>query len=135
SEDKPITPESEAPHVEILADEAADPVPLALSLTRRSRPARALDSAPFAELLGEAPPATQRVPVVEDQAPSGPSEADLAMKMLVDAFSEKKIRLLYALGGILLLSAGVGTLRSSWEGWGRQVMALLLTSLPLAFFW
>ncbi|MBS2040558.1 hypothetical protein JST97_36565 [bacterium] len=64
-----------------------------------------------------------------------PSEADLAMQMLMGAFSEKKIRLLYALGGVLLLAAGVGILGSNWDGWGRQAMALLLTLLPVLFFW
>jgi len=67
--------------------------------------------------------------------PGAPSEADVAMQMLMETFSEKKIHLLYALGGILLLAAGVGILRSSWEGWGRQAVALLLTLLPVGFFW
>lgn len=65
----------------------------------------------------------------------GPSEADVAMQMLMGAFSEKKIRLLYALGGVLLLASGVGILGSNWEGWGRQAMALLLTFLPVLFFY
>lgn len=136
-ESEPPLADLEAPEVEMPESQtpAPEPVPLALSLSRRGRTARALDSTPFEELLGEAPPAPRHTPVGEEQVPSGPNEADLAMKMLVDAFSEKKIRLLYALGGILLLSAGVGTLRSSWDGWGRQVMALLLTALPLVFFW
>ena len=64
-----------------------------------------------------------------------PSEADVAMQMLMGAFSEKKIRLLYALGGVLLLAAAVGILGSNWEGWGRQAMGVLLTLLPVFFFW
>lgn len=70
-----------------------------------------------------------------DPADSQPTEADQALRMVLEALSEKKIRLLYALGGILLVSAGVGTLRSSWDGWGRQVMALLLTLMPGLFYW
>lgn len=100
---------------------------------RRSQ-SQALDPTPFAQLLSEEgaqpPPLPAQAP-----HPGEPSEADLAMRMLVEAFSEKKIRALYALGGVLLVSAGVGTLRSSWDGWGRQVMALLLTALPWLFFW
>ena len=74
-------------------------------------------------------------PPAETEPPVEPSEADLAMQMLLGAFSEKKIRLLYAVGGALLVSAGVGTLRSSWDGWGRHAMGLLLLLLPVVFFW
>lgn len=84
------------------------------------------------------PPYSQAEPAHPPYAqaePAEPSEADLAMQMLLGAFSEKKIRLLYALGGALLVSAGVGTLRSSWDGWGRHAMGLLLLLLPALFFW
>ncbi len=87
--------------------------------------------AAFQALLDQEPPAVPPLPPETHV----PSEADLAMQMLMGAFSEKKIRLLYALGGVLLLASGVGILGSNWEGWGRQAMALLLTLLPLLFFW
>ena len=87
--------------------------------------------AAFQALLDEQPSAVPPLPPETHV----PSEADLAMQMLMGAFSEKKIRLLYALGGVLLLASGVGILGSNWEGWGRQAMALLLTLLPVLFFW
>lgn len=83
------------------------------------RPARRLDDFEIPEVPAAAPP----------------SEADRAMQMLLEAMSEKRILWLYALGGLLLLSAGVGYLRSSWDGMGRQLMALFLTLLPGLFFW
>ncbi|MBT9586903.1 hypothetical protein IV102_26415 [bacterium] len=87
------------------------------------------------EILAEVALSQAENPWIVEAAPVASSEADLAMQMLMGAFSEKKIRLLYALGGVLLLASGVGILRSSWEGWGRQAMALLLTFLPALFFW
>lgn len=87
---------------------------------------RLLDAQPYEQPVASAPIAFE---------PHAPSEADVAMQMLMGAFSEKKIRLLYALGGVLLLASAVGILGSNWEGWGRQAMGLLLTLLPVLFFW
>jgi hypothetical protein len=83
--------------------------------------------------------ASATAPLAREQAATTPSqaqlEADQAFQMLREALSEKRIVWLYGLGGLLLLSAGVGYLRSAWDGIGRQLMALLLTALPFVFFW
>ena len=108
----------------------AAPPPLPRAARTRENKAEAiqrlLDAQPYHEPSSEAPVAFE---------PHAPSEADVAMQMLMGAFSEKKIRLLYALGGVLLLASAVGILGSNWEGWGRQAMGLLLTLLPVLFFW
>lgn len=107
----------------------APPPPLAAP-----RSSRAADKAEAIQrLLDQQPHHEAPAPVAFE--PHTPSEADVAMQMLMGAFSEKKIRLLYALGGVLLLAAAVGILGSNWEGWGRQAMGLLLTLLPVFFFW
>ncbi|MFN8613591.1 MAG: hypothetical protein U0931_39000 [Vulcanimicrobiota bacterium] len=124
-EPQPPRPEELATPLEFGPQPAPPPAP-------RPVPARTVQDkqAAFQALLDQA----ESVPALPME-PHTPSEADLAMQMLMGAFSEKKIRMLYALGGILLLAAGVGILGSNWEGWGRQAMALLLTLLPLVFFW
>ena len=121
--------------------EVPSPTPLELAVPGPVEPA----AAPPLEVSPAVPESPRRKPLpelvpedspwVDAPASAAPSEADLAMQMVMGAFSEKKIRLLYALGGVLLLASGVGILRSSWEGWGRQVMALLLVLLPGLFFW
>lgn len=73
-------------------------------------------------------------PWIVEAAPVASSEADLAMQMLMGAFSEKKIRLLYALGGCCCWHRAWASC-ATWEGWGRPAMALLLTFLPALFFW
>ncbi len=116
---------------EVVVKPAAPPPLAPAARTARQDKAEAiqrlLDQQPY--LQGE----ETRAPIAFE--PHVPSEADVAMQMLMGAFSEKKIRLLYALGGVLLLAAAVGILGSNWEGWGRQAMGLLLTLLPVLFFW
>ncbi|MBI3924934.1 MAG: hypothetical protein HY319_05285 [Armatimonadetes bacterium] len=50
-------------------------------------------------------------------------------------FEERNIRWFHTAGALLLLSAGIGYLRATWGGMGRQIVALLLVGSPVFCFW
>jgi hypothetical protein len=115
--------------------EKAEAIQRVLDQQPQPRASREDKAEAIQRLLDLQPHLQEEAPAPVAFEPHVPSEADLAMQMLMGAFSEKKIRLLYALGGVLLLASAVGILGSNWEGWGRQAMGLLLTALPVLFFW
>ena len=48
---------------------------------------------------------------------------------------QRNIRWFHTIGALLLISACVGYLRADWDGWGRQIVGLLLVMSPGFAFW
>ncbi|MGE0494031.1 MAG: hypothetical protein AB7S38_32780 [Vulcanimicrobiota bacterium] len=70
--------------------------------------------------------AEPEVPPVETPTPASRPWANI--------LEESNIRWFHTLGALLLVSAGIGYLRSQWNGVGRQMVALLMTLSPAACF-
>lgn len=102
------------------------------------------------ERLGNPPSATKSAPeskivaIRKLQAPEPPpptrerSEPKPEPNWLASTgafLDERNIRWFHTVGALLLLSACIGYLRADWNGWGRQIVGLLLVASPAVAFW